>query len=344
MSILQPQWKTVKYSRNQIINAGKTIRKACSKEEEKLALEIIDNWRSAHAYPLQVIYMHLKNMTSSKESVIVAQRLKRLDSIVEKLKRERTMSLWSIQDLGGCRVIVPSVEDVYDYYNKYRNSRIRHRFVKEYNYIEEPKLSGYRSLHVVYEFHSDRKEDYNRNMLIEIQFRTHLQHLWATAVETMGLFKNEAIKAGEGDQDTKRFFALVSSLFALEEKMPLVPGTPSDRDAIIEEIKCLDKKHSFLDFLTSIRVMTKIEEKEKSKRNGYCVLSLDYDKKQLSIRRFNASQIDDANKYYIDLENQLGKNADTVLVRVSSFSVLKSAYPNYFSDISEFVDRVKKYC
>ena len=41
---------------------------------------------------------------------------------------------------------------------------------------------------MVYQYKSDRIETYNRNMLIEIQFRTHLQHIWATAVETMGLF------------------------------------------------------------------------------------------------------------------------------------------------------------
>ena len=34
---------------------------------------------------------------------------------------------------------------------------------------------------------------------------------------------------------------------------------------------------------------------------------------------------------------------DAVLVNVSSFNALKSAYPNYFSDIGEFVDIIKSY-
>ena len=34
---------------------------------------------------------------------------------------------------------------------------------------------------------------------------------------------------------------------------------------------------------------------------------------------------------------------DPRYVNVSSFNVLKSAYPNYFSDIGEFVDIVKSY-
>lgn len=343
--IKQPRWKKVEYSRNQIIKAGKTIKKECTPAEEEKALRIIDNWRAAHAFPLQVIYMHLKKMASSNNNIIVAQRLKRLDSIVNKLKREPSMSLWAIQDLGGCRFIVSSIDDVYNYSDKYRNSRIRHIFTKEYDYIKNPKTSGYRSLHVVYEYHSDKNDDYNKNMLIEIQFRTHLQHLWATAVETMGLFSKEALKAGKGSEDTKRFFALVSSLFAMQENMPTVPNTPSDIDEITHEIETLNAKNNYLDFLTSIRVITKMEEDNDAKANNeYCVLSLNYQTHHLTIKRFKSSEIEQANEYYIGLESlKVDNQTDTVLVRVSSFNALKKAYPNYFSDISEFVAIIKSY-
>ena len=36
------------------------------------------------------------------------------------------MNLWTMQDLGGCRVIVPTIEDVYKYANDYEKSRKRH--------------------------------------------------------------------------------------------------------------------------------------------------------------------------------------------------------------------------
>ena len=216
---------------------------------------------------------------------------------------------------------------------------------KEYDYIKEPKKSGYRSLHVVYEYHSDKKEDYNNNMLIEIQYRTHLQHLWATAVETWGLFNNEALKAGKAPENTKRFFALASSLFAIREDMPIVPDTPDNVNEIVNEIELLNAKGNYLDFLTSIRVMTKLEEENERKGNNeYCVLSLNYQTHHLSIKRFKSSEIEQANNYYINLENaEIGSKTDTVLVRVSSFNALKKAYPNYFSDISEFVAIIKEY-
>lgn len=345
-NINQPRWKKVEYSRSQIIKAGKTIKNEnITLEEKKNALKVIDNWRAAHAYPLQVIYMHLKQMAQKNDScIIVAQRLKRLDSIIGKLKREQSMSLWTMQDLGGCRFIVKSINDVLRYYEMYKNSRVRHRFIRDYNYINNPKDSGYRSLHAVYEFHSDTKNDYNNNIRIEIQFRTHLQHLWATAVETMGLFSNQAIKSGKGNNDIKRFFALVSSLFAIQENMPIVPKTPADVDEIVHEIESINAKYNYLDFLSGIKVLTKFEESEKYNNDGYCILRLDYEERHLHIKQFKASQIEIANKEYNDLENkQSSSNIDSVLVRVSSFNTLKSAYPNYFSDIGEFIKIVKGY-
>lgn len=340
--IKQPRWKKVEYSRNQIIKAGKTLRKVNASDEEKnRAILVIDNWRAAHAFPLHIIYVNLRRF-SGNNGVIVAERLKRLDSIVNKLKREQNMNLWTMQDLGGCRVIVPTLDDVYKYANQYEHSRKRHLKKKEYDYIKYPKSSGYRCLHIVYEYHSDKHQDYNNNMLIEIQFRTHLQHLWATAVETMGLFTNQAIKAGKGSPDIKRFFVLVSSLFAIEENTPIIPNTSSDMDELIHEVESLNAANHYLDFLTSIKVAIKMEEDPVS--NGYCVMTLNYEINQLTIKRFNSSEIEQANNYYTALESKrTSEKTDTVLVRVSSFSELKSAYPNYFSDISEFVARVKEY-
>lgn len=78
------------------------------------------------------------------------------------------MSLYRIQDLGGCRVIVDSVGQVYESLEKYKNSRIRHILKRENDYIQNSKISGYRSYHIVYQFHSEDKETYNKNMLIEI--------------------------------------------------------------------------------------------------------------------------------------------------------------------------------
>lgn len=345
-AVAQPKWKVVEYTRSQIINAGKTIRRINSTEDElKNAVKIVDNWRAAHAFPLHIIYTHLRRMRGSRTDIIVAERLKRLDSIINKLKREHNMSLWTIQDLGGCRFIVPTVDEVFHFANKYENSRKRHIQKKIYNYIQNPKASGYRSLHVVYEYRSDTKETYNKNMLIEIQFRTHLQHLWATAVETMGLFTKEAIKSGQGSDDVKRFFALVSALFAMEEHKPIVPGVVDDVDEIVHEIELLNARNNYLDFLSGISVAIDNQEQQAfARKSGYCILILNYTTRRLRLKFFKASEFDDANAIYNSIEStSSGSKIDAVLVRVSSFKELRSAYPNYFSDIKEFVSRVQKF-
>ncbi|MBN3017364.1 hypothetical protein JXX18_16350, partial [Ruthenibacterium lactatiformans] len=100
--------------------------------------------------------------------------------------------------------------------------------------------------------HSDSIDTYNRNMLIEIQFRTHLQHLWATAVETMGLFTKEAIKSGQGDAEVKRFFQLASALIAKKENQPIPPNVVDDIDEIISELEGINSKNNYLDFLKGV--------------------------------------------------------------------------------------------
>ena len=187
-----PNWEVPKYSKKQIDKAGKTIAAMFTQTDTKISIEdfneaidILNNWRSSHAYPLEVI---TNNLRRNNSNAIVVQRLKRLDSIIGKIERFPNMSLYRMQDLGGCRVIVDSIEDVYRSVKKFKNSKVRHIFKRENDYIQNPKESGYRSYHMVYQFQSDDNDTYNKNILIEIQFRTKLQHIWATAVEMMGIF------------------------------------------------------------------------------------------------------------------------------------------------------------
>jgi len=340
----QSRWKTVEYSRSQIIKAGKVVKKEDStKEQINEAISVIDNWRAAHAYPLHVFYMHLRRMASNRTGIIVAERLKRLDSIIAKLRREQNMSLWTIQDLGGCRFVVPTTDDVYFYSDKMQKSQIRHKYITTYDYISAPKASGYRSLHLVYQYYSDKIDIYNRNMLIEIQFRTYLQHIWATALETMGLFTKQALKAGAGDEDIKRFFALVSSLFALKENKPVVPNTLNDTTEIISELEGINNRRHYLDMLSAIRVAIDHQDSHMEK-DGYSILILNYDTRRLQIKSFKPSQSEDANNVYKQIERTKAEaQIDAVLVRVSSFQALRAAYPNYFSDIGDFIDAVKEY-
>lgn len=71
---------------------------------------------------------------------------------------------------------------------------------------------------------------------------------------------------------------------------------------------------------------------------------LNYATRRLQIKQFKSSEVDAASKVYSAIENMRSiLKIDAVLVRVTSFKELKKAYPNYFNDIGEFVDKVKAY-
>lgn len=339
MNNLQPTtWETPKYSRNQIDKAGKIIADPDSFEQDKkAALEILNNWRASHAYPLQVI---TNNLRRKNNDAIVVQRLKRLDSIIGKLKRNPNMNLYGMQDLGGCRVIVDSIQDVYNAIFQYKNSRIRHILKSEDDYIQEPKTSGYRSYHLIYQFQSDNSNTYNQKMLIEIQFRTRLQHIWATAVEMMGIYTKSNLKSSQGDKDILRFFTLVSSLFAIMEDMPVCPNTSDWADELISEIMHLDQNSNIIMKLQAINQAVQTTEYNENfyLTSGYYLLVLDYDEPSLNIYPFKRSNFELAVNAYNKMESEFLGKIDTVLVSVKSFDTLKTAYPNYFIDISEFLD------
>lgn len=334
-------WEVPKYSKSEINKAGFIIADPSSaKEDRENALIILNNWRAAHAYPLQVI---CNNLRLRNPNAIVVQRLKRLDSITGKIERFPDMSLYRMQDLGGCRVIVDTIDQVYEAVNKYKKSRIRHILKREYDYIQNPKDSGYRSYHMVYQFHSDKKDTYNKNMLIEIQFRTKLQHIWATAVEMMGIYTKSQLKASQGDKAVLHFFALVSSVFAKREPCPLWQTIPNNYNDLVSEIRKIDAKLNIVSRLSALSVaINHTNANKKMKGKGYYVLILNYKDKLLRVRGFLPNQIELATKVYNDIESSNNTDIDVVLVSATSFDSLKAAYPNYFTDISQFVEIMRR--
>lgn len=334
------KWEVPKYTKSEINKAGKIIADPFStpKEREE-ALVILNNWRAAHAYPLQVI---CSNLRQKNPDAIVVQRLKRLESITGKIQRFPEMQLYKMQDLGGCRVIVDTIKQVYEAIDKYKSSRIRHILKREYDYIANPKESGYRSYHMVYQFHSESKDTYNKNMFIEIQFRTKLQHMWATAVEMMGIYTKSNLKSSQGDYDILRFFTLVSSLFAIQEKMPICPNTSDWADELISEIKYLDNKNNIISTLSGLNVSINHASNKYNQRdkNLYYIILLNYDKMTVTVKPFKSSNLETATKLYGKIEQ--GSNINVVLVSASSFETLRLAYPNYFADISFFVTKLRR--
>lgn len=78
-------------------------------------LEIFNNWRALHSYPMNIIYMNLNRRIKKLgiQDAIIVQRLKRSPSILNKLNRFKDMQLSRMQDIGGVRIIVKKISDIY---------------------------------------------------------------------------------------------------------------------------------------------------------------------------------------------------------------------------------------
>lgn len=79
------------------------------------------------------------------------------------------------------------------------DAEVKHELEAVDDYIADPRSSGYRGTHLIYRYFSDRVETYN-GLRVEVQLRSHLQHAWATAVETVGTFLKQALKASQGHE------------------------------------------------------------------------------------------------------------------------------------------------
>ena len=130
--------------------------------------------------PLTLVDMGLRSMAKTVlgPGILVSQRLKRLPRIVEKLGRPEhaTMRLSQMEDIGGCRVIVPTLSELRALESHVVGLWSDGLRGVPADYISHPKVDGYRAVHLIV-LRGDR--------LIEIQLRTAAQHLWASMVERM---------------------------------------------------------------------------------------------------------------------------------------------------------------
>ena len=348
-------WITPKYSKLEINQAGKILTNDRSPEEKKdEATEILDNWRASHSYPMHVFKIRLKNKAVLVDpKSITVQRLKRVPAIVKKLKRSYggdgpAMQVFTMQDIGGCRAVLSNVKLARELCDKYYlKSDLKHKRVGQKDYITNPKKDGYRSIHLIYQYVSDKRKKEFNGLLVEIQIRSKLQHLWATAVETVDFFTRQAIKSNEGQEEWMEFFKLVSSAFAKIEGCPTVPNTPDDEKTLYFQIRKKEEELNVIKkmegWMTAVRVFEHEQKRKRTTKAQYFLLELDIRGGKLSVTSYNKNEEMKAIKDYAESEkkNKDMKEYDVVLVGADKSTDLKKAYPNYFVDSGEFLATFK---
>jgi putative GTP pyrophosphokinase len=219
------------FSKGQVNRAGKLIldaRNAAQREgavqaveglgPEKLlvAFEAVTWWRTLHSRPLSNVAANLRYHVDKEEGRIggrveVAQRLKRLETMIDKLDREPKMGLTQMQDIGGVRALLPSLPHVYSVSRRLRKTwtilRVR-------DYIAEPKPSGYRALHLIVQ---------RNGYPVEVQLRTVRQDAWANQVEEDGRQIGVGLKFGAGKAEIHAYYLAVSDAFAFLDRGEAIP-------------------------------------------------------------------------------------------------------------------------
>ncbi|MFE4429900.1 GTP pyrophosphokinase family protein [Peribacillus butanolivorans] len=131
--------------------------------------KIIDlEWKTQHGYsPIE----HMKT------------RMKKLKSLVEKIQRKEIPLTQEavrneIRDILGVRIVTSFIDDVY-MLKEHIEQREDIRMIRVKDYIQDPKMSGYKSLHLIVE-----TQVILSNEIIwvpaEIQIRTSAMDFWAS--------------------------------------------------------------------------------------------------------------------------------------------------------------------
>ena len=113
----------------------------------------------------------------------IEYRIKTLESISEKLRRRgydvTIDNIYAyIQDVAGIRVICNYLDDIY-YLRSLLTRSESFKVLREVDYIQQPKESGYRSLHLIIDVPIVISEG-TLHLPVEIQLRTIAMDMWAS--------------------------------------------------------------------------------------------------------------------------------------------------------------------
>lgn len=306
---------------------------------------IVQQWRAMQIDPTRIVFEQLQQLSKLIPHSLVTFRLKRTSSIIKKLARKNTnLRLGSMDDIGGCRLIVDNIDQVYFAAKKISECLKvkKQRGIKDY--IAAPQESGYRSLHIIAVVPRGKL-----SFRVEIQIRTRIQHSWATGVEAAGAIYGEDYKSPETSARSKvpsknveRFFCLSSGLLALKEGCPTAENVPDNEAELRGDFSELPNRKQILEDLSeathsSFRI---VQEGLGSARSDSSLYVLEYNRETqvLYATPFPEVDIASAISYYNRNEEEdiFFPKRDTVLVYATSPEYLSAAFPNYSTNLGEF--------
>ncbi len=347
-SMANEQYNKVKiklnFTKSQVKKAGENIRKSNNIDE---SIEIIQNYRAAHLYPLMIIKnLAWRHVQKIYPNAIIARRLKRLPTIIDKLQRRtldgksnNSICITRMQDIGGCRVIVDNKKQLEDINESLNKSRTKHITKKIVDYNKAPKSTGYRGIHRVYNCYGNLPSHDWKGFTIELQLRTRLQHLWATTIEVVDLCEGKTLKTNPYDADPMwvDFFKKMSEFLAYKDGF--IKLSNEELNVLKEKLIALNLKLTAIDRLSSFNLIfsdKSIMSETKNKR--YAIIFIQG--KHVYYKFFSEKMKASALKMYSDIEKD--PDCNSLFVEMDDIKKISIAYPNYLIDTKEFIDMFKE--
>jgi hypothetical protein len=217
--------------------AGKDVLDGWDGEALVEAMFAVTWWKQQHAHPLSKVAANLRYHVAKENGAIegkidVAQRLKKRDTIIDKLNRYPAMKLTRMHDIGGVRARLPSLGCLNAVSRRLRKTWT---IVNTRDYVVSPKDSGYRAIH-----HEVRRG----GKVIEVQLRTIRQHAWANQVEDDGRSLGTGYKFGFGDDAIHDYYRTMSEVFwCVDAELPLSDGLRDELRERYDKIRDVLRPH-----------------------------------------------------------------------------------------------------
>ena len=318
------------YTSNEYKRLGERIRSnpLNISEDDYLALQEL---RLTYKEPLAIVFNAINRAAYKVDpNCICTYRIKRIESIVSKLIRFPHMQVNKAEDIAGCRCIMTNTENVYKLFDKLQKIMDRLSFeitAVVHDYIEKPKDSGYRSIHLNVRLKGDKR-------VVEIQLRALEHHNWATLVEiTDLLFRTKLKELGtKSDADLFEFHRLLS----LPEKQLSKKDKYFIADTII--------KYNYIEKIGEVFARNYLDvrrqwNKMRLQRNHFFLISTGSD----GIPDFMGFNVfEDAERAYFDkfVNNDDNRNIVLTHLQQASFTKISIAYSNYFLTFNNTIMQV----
>ncbi len=166
-----------------------------SQPDRQAALAVLLAFRALFLEPLRQVEKTTQQIVDQvSPGAPVTGRPKRSEAIIVKLWRQSILRLSQMEDIGGCRAVLPGLVEV-----RRAQELVLQRYPAAHmdDYIARPKPTGCRAIHLVV-IEAGRR--------VEVQLRTHRQNEWADAVESAAGRLHQPLKDGRGPNDLLQYF------------------------------------------------------------------------------------------------------------------------------------------